>query len=65
MLDWPGNSPDLNQIENLWAILKDKVADEHSTRAKDLETEIKCIRLQLDTANTWCIACLVICKLLS
>ena len=26
-LDWPGNSPNLNPIENLWAILKDNVAD--------------------------------------
>ena len=24
VLDWPGNSPDLNPIENLWAIIKQK-----------------------------------------
>ena len=36
-LDWPGNNSDLNSIENFWAILKDKMADEHPTSAKDME----------------------------
>ena len=53
----------------MWEILKDKVADEHFTSAENLKMAIRRIRtkkiLQLNSANTWCIAYLVVYKLLS
>ena len=43
ILDWPGNSLDLNPIENLWTVLKNKVSERQQLRcyAKTLEQAIK------------------------
>ena len=41
VLDWPGNSPDLNPIENLLTNLKDKVGERQLSSAKDLVEVIK------------------------
>ena len=53
VLDWPSNSPDFNPIENLWEVLKNKVADKQPSSAKDFEDAIKevCIR---ELSPTYC-----------
>lgn len=40
---WPGNSPDLNVIENCWVILKRKVAALHPTSLPDLKEKLKLV----------------------
>ena len=40
-LDWPANSPDLNPIENVWNMLKKRVAKYHSHNLNQLRTAIK------------------------
>ena len=42
-IDWPGNKPDLNPIENLLSLLKNKVADRQPTRDQEMETAIKLV----------------------
>ena len=37
VLDWPGNSPDLNPIKNLWSILKSRLLKLNCTTKTKLE----------------------------
>ena len=45
ILDWPGNSPDLSPIENLWAIIKRK---QQKTDCRTLE------KMTTAVINIWC-----------
>ena len=40
LLDWPGNSPDLNSIENVWKLLKKEIAKQYVTNKVDLIEKI-------------------------
>ena len=41
VLDWPANSPDLNPINNLWAIVKRKMRKTRPNNTDELKTAIK------------------------
>jgi hypothetical protein len=38
---WPGSSPDLNPIENMWVLMKEKVAQTNPTSEAELIKAIK------------------------
>ncbi|KAG0728835.1 Transposable element Tcb1 transposase [Chionoecetes opilio] len=41
VLEWPGNSPDLNLIENAWSHMKKKVQASRPSNIKDLQEALK------------------------
>ena len=45
---WPGNSPDINPIENLWAILKKKLRERDTSTIAKLEAAIYDVWYNLD-----------------
>jgi transposase len=49
-MDWPGNSPDLNPIKNLWNIMKDGLKSKDIGSAPRLQAELKKLWVTLDQA---------------
>jgi transposase len=48
-MDWPGNSPDLNPIENLWSIVNENLKGKDISSAPKLQAELKKLWVNLDT----------------
>ena len=41
LIKWPGNSPDLNHIENAWSSMKVQLRETQPTNMEELKDEIR------------------------
>ena len=46
--DWPSHSPDLNVIEQLWALLNQRISEKRPTTQQQLEQAVRDVWNQLD-----------------
>ena len=50
LLEWPGNSPDLNPIKNAWKMLKDEVEKSRPTSIHKLKEDLVKLWVTMDAS---------------